>query len=71
MNINVQVLSSACDQCKMFKVDHTDIYAQDRIYERIFYCKNIELCMNAISLWEKQNETGGTDGKEEVKIQYL
>ena len=61
MNINVQVLSSACDQYKMFEIDHIDIYAQDRNYERVFYCKKLELCKNAVSLWDKQNETGETE----------
>lgn len=53
MNVNVQVLCSACDKCKKFEVEQETLWANDEQYD-FLYCKNIEICQNAIDIWEKR-----------------
>lgn len=57
MNANVQVLCSACDKCKKFEVEQETFWADDEPYEYLLYCKNVNICMNAVEIWEKQNES--------------
>ena len=61
MNANVQVLCSACDKCKKFEVEQETLWAEDEPYEYLLYCKNVNICMNAVDIWEKQNESNTCD----------
>ena len=57
MNANVQVLCSACDKCKKFEVEQETLWTYDEPYVYLLYCKNIDICQNAVDIWEKQNES--------------
>ena len=57
MNINVSVLCPACKECSLLDVEQTDLWANDRIYDKLFACKNLNICIEAIKIWEKHNES--------------
>lgn len=61
MNMNVQVLCSACNKCEKFEVEQETLWANDEPYEFLIFCKNIDVCLNAVKIWEKQNETSRKD----------
>ena len=57
MNINAMSLCSACKYCKYIEVEQETFRTDDNSpYANIFYCKNINICLNAIKIWEKQKE---------------
>lgn len=56
MIVNVQVLCSACKNCDKFKVEQTDLLADNRVWEKLLYCENVEICKKAVEIWEKQSE---------------
>ena len=56
MNANVQVLCSACNICKKFEVKQETLWTNDEPYKYLLYCKNVDICMNAVDIWEKQND---------------
>ena len=67
MNKNIQVLCDACAKCEKFQVEQTTLWADEKPYEHLLYCKHIEICQNAVDIWEKhikeekQNEIFNSD----------
>lgn len=57
MNANIQVLCNACAKCEKFQVEQTTLWADEKPYEHLLYCQHIEICQNAVDIWEKQNES--------------
>ncbi len=57
MKADVQVLCSACDKCKKFEVEQETFWANGEPYERLLYCKNVDICQNAVDIWKKHNES--------------
>ena len=56
MNINVSVLCPACKGCDKLDVEQTDLWADDHICEKLFTCSNLNICLKAVEIWEKQND---------------
>ena len=56
MNVNIEVLCPACKECKLFEIGEDKLYADGKVYETLRYCKHLEICENAVKIWEKQNE---------------
>ena len=67
MNKNIQVLCDACDKCEKFQVEQVTLWADEKPYEHLLGCKHIEICLNAVDIWEKhikkekQNESNISD----------
>ena len=57
MNINVQVLCEECRKCPNLRIETTDLWAEDRIYDKIFSCENLKECIVVAEILEKQNES--------------
>ncbi len=57
MNINIQVLCNQCRECQYLKVRQHDMYADEKIYDRVYFCEHYERCLETIRVWEKQNES--------------
>lgn len=57
MNININVLCSACKDCSRIKIEKEMIYADNTLFEIIFYCEHLHECENAVNIWkDRENE---------------
>ena len=57
MTIYVETLKDAvCYKCKHFEIDQQDFFANGEIYERLFRCRNLEMCRE-ISVRIKEKES--------------
>lgn len=54
MNINVQVICEGCKKCQKLEIETIDMWGNDKIYDKIFACKHLEECQNAVELWRKE-----------------
>lgn len=57
MNLNVQVLCSACTNCRKLNVHQDDLWADNMIYDKLFYCEHLEICKNAVEIMDKWEES--------------
>lgn len=56
MNINAGVLCPACQHCEKLEVVQENLWADERTYDRLFHCEHIEICINAVKIWKKNEE---------------
>jgi len=56
VNVNIEALCPACKECKKFEIREDKLYADGEVYETLRYCEHLEICQNAVKIWEKQNE---------------
>ena len=57
MLIEVKTATENCaERCKFFRVDTTDLYANDEVYHRVHTCKFYDICSKLYDDIRRENE---------------